>query len=594
MHNLHRFLVDYDIAMLRTLAQCRGIPLATNRQRDAVDQMAKALLDPLSLRLALAHLSDPGRQALETLLAAGGKMRVPHFFRQFGDIRPVGPGRLEREEPWRHPANASEELWYAGLLFRAFDQDRAGPGEFVFVPDDLLSLLPQPQVEGPPFALQMAPSPEASRGRGPSLVRDLFVYLVHVHNHDVHPYADGRLARRDRVALRERIPDLDQRRLALVQHLAEQLGFVTRPGSSLRLEAGAARRWLTASPDQRLAVLQQAWRDDPSWDDLCRVPGLACDQVTAWLPRSDPVATRRALLALLARCLQRDCQQPDYPQQGWWTLPSFVAAVKSSHPDFQRPDGDYGSWYIRDTATGDYLSGFETWDRVEGALIADLLTGPLQWLGVVDIATPQPGQAHDTPVLCRVTEAGSRLLELAPPLPVAPATPAVPKVAVPPPAPPLVVHADFRVEVLASENLFVRFQLERFADLESEEPCCYHLTVRSLGRALARGVRGEQVLAFLQQASDGSLPANVAGQLRLWAGRFGQVKLEELALLTAENERVMRELFALPETRDLIGQVLSPTTALVEKKHLPRLQRVLQVLGFLPPDRSPGDLSKRG
>ena len=61
-----------------------------------------------------------------------------------------------------------------------------------------------------------------------------------------------------------------------------------------------------------------------------------------------------------------------------------MAAVKAADPDFQRPDGDYGSWYIRDAAGDAYLSGFESWDRVEGVLIADLLAGPLHWLGVVD------------------------------------------------------------------------------------------------------------------------------------------------------------------------------------------------------------------
>jgi hypothetical protein len=575
MHNLHRFLVDYDMAMLRALAQRRKIALATNRQRDAADQMARALLEPFSLRLALASLSGPGRQALDAVLAAGGRMRAAQFSRQYGEIRPMGPGRLEREEPWRDPVSAAEELWYDGLLFRAFDQDPAGPGEFFFVPDDLLGLLPRPQAELLPFPVQVVDPPPESGIRQPALAHDLFIYLVHVQNHDIRLYADGRLSRRDRVALRERLPHLGSRRLALVQHLVERLDLVSRAGSSLRLEPGEVKRWLSAAPARRQAILYEAWRDNPAWDDLCRVPGLVCERKTAWLPQNDPVATRRALLALLARCAHKV----------WWTLPSFVVAVKESQPDFQRPDSDYGSWYIRDTASGEYLSGFENWDQVEGALIADLLSGVLYWLEVVDVAIAKPAEADGPTILCRLTDAGARLLGFVPEGNQAGAEPE---------SLPLVVHADFRVEVPAAADFLTRFQLERFADLETEEPCRYRLTVSSLGRALARGLRGEQVLTFLRQAGDRPVPANVAGHLRLWAGRFGQVRLQEAALVITESERVMRELCLLPETRDLIGQRISATTALVHKKDLAHLQRALQVLGFLAPEKPPDDLTKRG
>jgi hypothetical protein len=293
--------------------------------------------------------------------------------------------------------------------------------------------------------------------------------------------------------------------LAFLQHLVEQLGFVTRQSEILRLEARPVRHWLKATPARQLAALQEAWRDDPTWNDLCHVPALVCDQKTPWHLRYDAVAARRALLALLARCPQRGA---------WWSLASFVAAVKETHPDFQRPDGDYASWYIRDAANGAYLSGFESWNRVEGALIADLLTGTLGWLGVV--ATVDGGSEP----VCRLTEAGMRFLGL-----LAGEPEAVP-------APPIVVHADLTIEAPAPASLYTRFQLERFADPsglsssrpgpESMAPCRYRLTVEGLGRALARGSRVEQIVAFLQQASGAPLPRHVTSQLRLWARRLGQ------------------------------------------------------------------------
>jgi hypothetical protein len=78
----------------------------------------------------------------------------------------------------------------------------------------------------------------------------------------------------------------------------------------------------------------------------------------------------------------------------------------------------------------------------------------------------------------------------------------------------------------------------------------------------------------------------VAGQLELWAGRFGQVLLEEAAVLTVKSERVLRDLMVLPETRLLIGKVISPTSALVQKRNLPRLRKELHALGYLLPEEA--------
>ena len=551
MYPLQRFLTDYDMALLRALAQNRGAALTTNRRSEAAAELAAALLDPLSVRTALARLSPQGREALDAILAAGGRMRAPQFSRRFGAVRPVGPGKLAREAPWREPANATEELWYAGLIFRAFAQDEGGPGEFFFVPDDLRPLLPEPAGDPPTFALETAPPPVQTEPQ-PLLTHDLFTYLVYLQTHDVRPYADGRLPRPAEEALGRRLPHADARRLAFLRHLARRLGFVARREGRLRLQAPAVKGWLTASPTRQLAVLQEAWRDDAGWNDLCRVPGLICDQETPW--RNDPVATRQAVLSLLARC----------PGDEWWTLDSFVAAVQSFHPDFQRPDGDYDSWYIRDAVSGEYLSGFASWEQVEGLLLRDLLTGPLRWLGVVAVAEAE-GQT-----LCRLTPSGARFLGL------------LPDEEEDFSPPPIVVHPDLRIELPPPPSLYTQFQLERFAERQEGEPLYYRLTPGGLGRALARGIRVEQIVAFLRQAGGGRIPANVVGILQTWAERLGQVTFREVVLLTTRSEHALRELESLPETRGLIERRLSPTSALVRREDLPRLEKSLRRLGFLP------------
>ena len=72
------------------------------------------------------------------------------------------------------------------------------------------------------------------------------------------------------------------------------------------------------------------------------------------------------------------------PDHGWVSINDLIEIIKEFEPDFQRLNGDYDSWYIRNDA-GDFLTGFESWDAVEGSLIEFYLVGPMHWLGLVDI-----------------------------------------------------------------------------------------------------------------------------------------------------------------------------------------------------------------
>jgi hypothetical protein len=344
-------------------------------------------------------------------------------------------------------------------------------------------------------------------------------------------------------------------RLDWLHCLAERMGLVEEERGRLRPARTKARAWLSTSDEEALRLVQDAWRDDPAWNDLAWVPELIWEERGA---PYDPLLARRAVFRWLARC----------PIGAWLHVGGFVAAVKAIDPDFQRPDADYTTWYVRDGLTDEYLSGFESWDAVEGRLLRALLVGPLCWLGIVD--TSQAGDAF-----C-LTELGGRWLGLLPD-----SDEAVP-------SPPVIVHPDFSIEVPAPPSLYVRFQLERFARLELEgEVCRYRLTASALGRIMAQGVRVEQVIAFLQQASTPpggephSLPVHVLGQLRLWAGRWGRVELEQVVLVRAQDEAALRELMALPETRHMIQQTLSATLALVRKRDRLRLERALRELGYL-------------
>src|SRR5690606_14296120 len=124
---------------------------------------------------------------------------------------------------------------------------------------------------------------------------------------------------------------------------------------------------------------------------LRHLPGLAFEG--AW--QNDPLLARQAVFHFLEML----------PPDAWYAIDDFVEFVKEEAPDFQRPTGEWDSWYIRDEATGEYLRGFESWDRVDGALIDFMLVGSMRWLGLVQL---------DADGDCfRLTDAGLAALELA-------------------------------------------------------------------------------------------------------------------------------------------------------------------------------------
>src|SRR5690606_19238506 len=75
----------------------------------------------------------------------------------------------------------------------------------------------------------------------------------------------------------------------------------------------------------------------------------------------------------------------------WYSQADVIRAIREIEPDFQRPTGDYDTWYIRNHTTQEFLKGFERWDDVEGALLRFLVRGPFSWLAVLDMAEPSAG-----------------------------------------------------------------------------------------------------------------------------------------------------------------------------------------------------------
>src|SRR6185503_2072729 len=138
------------------------------------------------------------------------------------------------------------------------------------------------------------------------------------------------------------------------------------------IQTDAVKTFLESPRKDALKILQDAWMESTTFNELKLMPGILCEG--EWT--NQPLETREFLLNLLNAI----------PEGKWWSLNSFVRDIKQKYADFQRPAGDYDSWFIKRESDGQYLRGFSYWDQVDGALIKYFITNVLHWLGQVDLS----------------------------------------------------------------------------------------------------------------------------------------------------------------------------------------------------------------
>jgi hypothetical protein len=537
----------------------RGLELSTNSRDDAAAQLAAALAEPAATAAALAACSAGGQTAWQALVAAGGKLKTPVFARHHGAIRPVGPGRLEREAVWQQPQGPAEELWYRGLIFRGFADLGDGPAEYIYIPPELLPAAPPAAPQTPATILPAAPAPPRKQQAFNTFAVDLCALLAALRETPLHTDTAGKPRSADLARLREGLLLPDAIRLDLALALARGRGWLAVDRDRLALNSQAATGWLRLTPWEQMRGLFHAWRESADagpagWNDLRRIPALQAEG--AW--RNDPLAARRAILAALGRL----------EAGAWHTVNDLVGWIKAADPDFQRPDGSYTGWYLRDVETGRYLSGFESWDEVEGRLIRFIVTGPLFWLGALALGE----EADAAPQAFCLTEAGAAWLGK--PLPRELPRPAH-----------LSIDEQFIITAPLLLPLLDRFRLLRFTEPAGEpylpgRPTRHRITRGGLARARAGGVAAQAIVEFLQRASGGRAPARVIAALARWDQHGGAVRITRGAVVRVTDANILAALRADPAAAPLLGDLLSAQAAIVREADLPKLLKALEELGY--------------
>ncbi len=532
MPSLTQSLQGHDLGHLRIVAGLWGIDFDAPDTRVGLARLAPILLDRARLEETVLDLPTEARVALDDLYHHDGRLPWPLFTRRYGAVREMGPGRRDRERPYGKSASPAEMLWYRALAARAFFDGPSGPEEYAYIPEDILTLLPPPRdVVVAPLGRAATP---AERG-----------YII--------PASDRILddAATLLAALRLNLTPVLELNVpaAFLLPLFTSAGLLDAAGLP---SSEPVRAFLESSRGEALSQLAKAWLRSETVNDLRRLPGLVFEG--EW--QNDPLRARQAVLDFLSAV----------PPGKWWCLPAFIADVRQRHPDFQRPAGDYDSWFIRAQDSDQFLRGFEHWEQVDGALIRSLITGPMHWLGMVEVGAP----AEDKLVTAfRYSPwAGALLSGSAPD-------------GLPAEDEKLKLGSGARLRVARLAPRAVRYQIARFCEWEADQQDAYRyrLTPSSLARARQQGLTVAHLLALLRRHAD-AVPPVLVKALERWEQHGAEATVEQVTVLRLSTPELLQTLRASHAAR-FLGDPLGPTTVIIRPGAAEKVLAVLAEMGFL-------------
>lgn len=362
----------------------------------------------------------------------------------------------------------------------------------------------------------------------------------------------------------------DAGRLFFLRLLAQALGLLVIRDEAVY--AAAEPAFFAASVAERTQRAFAAWREGTFWNELLHVPGLALRPQPAPLEPARPElrATRQTALALLR----------EYSADVWVSRAMALAGARLRRPNLLFPQPPRGQADVYTAAgnpfgwdfrpRGGWLSPHDAWLRVEGALLAALIEGPLHWLGAVDLdysSAGQPAAYHLSPVGRALLGPGDwppALTETAPGR--------------------VIIQPNFEVLALPPVREATLLFLDQVAEREAfDQVARYRLTREQWVRALQAGASAAILIERLEQRADVELPQNMRYSLLEWERQAQRVRLYRgVALLEVDDAALLDTLLADPNLASFILRRLTPTAALVDRRRLKQLSAALLEQGQLP------------
>jgi len=530
MPDLFHSLLKQDIGHLRIIAELWGLELTSSKVEGALEELSASLLDTNLLSELIDSISTEANSAITSLANSGGRLPWTTFTRKYGDIREAGAGKRDREKIYHNPTSTTEILYYRGLIARAFFDTQKGPQEFAYIPDDLLSLInyagaqhvaPLQEINTEPLGRPASPGERGQELPADDSILDDATTLLAALRLGIEPPET-------------KIPK------NVVLAFLQTAKIINKKGTP---QPEPIKKFLEASREDALSMLADAWSESNSFNELKLMPGIVCEG--EWT--NQPLETREFLLNLLDAI----------PEGKWWSLNSFIRDIKAKYADFQRPAGDYDSWFIKRASDGQYLRGFAFWDQVDGTLLKYFMTNILHWLGQVDLSIAE-GAAE--PTSFRFSSFESNKEEKG-------------KIS---------IASNGKISIERTAPRVIRYQVSRFCEWEEpkKDDYVYRVTTRSLTHAKEQGLKAEQLLALLVKHTGNKVPPSLVKALKRWEVNGTEARVQTQIILKVSKPEVLEEMRKSKAVR-FLGEILSPTTVIVKGGAIQKVMDALTELGLL-------------
>jgi hypothetical protein len=353
--------------------------------------------------------------------------------------------------------------------------------------------------------------------------------------------------------------------LLFIRLLLMKLGLLSERRGSLF--ATSADSFFSLPLLERARRCYHVWLDTTFWNELAYTSNIILRPGPAPLdPAHEEVVHSRK--QVMERLLAENIVE-------WHEFSTFITRTKLYTPYllFPRQGSTRAERYTAGNNPYDWdfrlrrgwLTPREGWYLVEGGFIRALISGPLHWLGLVNLDADHPDAFRLIPDLTLITN--EELLDIQEPT-----------------WGRLVVQPNFEVIALAPVSEALLIQLDRFAErTRLEHIAQYRLTKASVTHAIQSGLQAETIQKILEQAAGGSIPQNVQYSLIEWERQARRIELwRGVTLLEVDDAALLDQLLADTETRNLFGRRLAPSLIEVLADQLHVVQELLWQKDYLP------------
>ncbi len=536
MLNIASTLNGQDLGFLKIVANGWGIDIKAPDAYTARNKLIAEMINPETIKEIYDSFPENVHSAFDELLDNEGRIPWAKFTREYGEIQVMGYAKRDRERPDLHPVTPTEYLWYRAFIGRAFLSSENEPQEYAFIPEEIYSNLSPLYIQKRQIPGRLASSKEIqviSKSSDRILDESCTLLAVLRNEFDLDIYQNY-----------FNIPT------KFILDILEEMKLVSENGN---LDPELIRIFLESTREESITRMVTTWLESNQINELSFLTTLFFD---GNLDRNHKMARQFLIDQLFL-----------VPNNQWWHIDSFITYIHQTNPDFQRPAGNYDTWFIKKSDSDEYLNGFNHWNEVDGAFLRLMITGPLYWLGLVDLGYIS---SDDNVTAFKLNEIGGDLLSRQQ---LQPCKSEEGKITI-----------DSYGKIIFPDRFerAIRYQVSRFTDWDgkSNNSYIYSISPSSLNRAKEQGLKVVQFLRLMQSVLSHPFPPKLKTALELWDNSGTKAYFSNATLLHIDEPTIIDALQS-SQVKKFILAVLNSNTVAVEPNAVEQVRKALLELGYL-------------